>query len=450
MTVSFNGQTSSTPITIVPAAFGMLTVTGDGKGAAKAHDASNGNTLLSATTAANPGDVLVLWGSGLGPSPGDDSKYPFPQTDLKANVKVFIGGQQANIAYAGRSQFPGLDQINVTVPAGVTGCNVGVVVQTGNYVSNTATIPVAASGRTCSDPAITGLSAADMQTLLGKANIRIGFIGVDKTTTQTPGFSFGGVTTPSTTSTSDSASAEFVQYTPTQFSSGSGSFTQTSFGSCTVYQYRGQAGQIPETQPPTILDAGAITMKLPNGNTMNLTKQSGFYFASGSDAQGSKTPLFIPAAGGPFSFTNTGGTDVGVFSGAQITMPPALNWTNMNAIDTIVRSQGVTVNWDTANPYTGFVTISGYSFSLGDGTDATNALVSGFSCTAPYSAGTFKVEPYVLLSLVPGSASIGGITIPTGSLSLSLNAPPVKFTAPSIDYAAISAVSSTGKSVTYQ
>jgi hypothetical protein len=110
----------------------------------------------------------------------------------------------------------------------------------------------------------------------------------------------------------------------------------------------------------------------------------------------------------------------------------------------------VTVNWDTANPYTGFVTISGYSFSLGDGTDATNALVSGFSCTAPYSAGTFKVEPYVLLSLVPGSASIGGITIPTGSLSLSLNAPPVKFTAPSIDYAAISAVSSTGKSVTYQ
>jgi hypothetical protein len=157
--------------------------------------------------------------------------------------------------------------------------------------------------------------------------------------------------------------------------------------------------------------------------------------------------LFIPAAGGLFSFTNTGGADVGAITGAQVTMPPALIWTNMNSIGTVVRSQGVTVTWDTANPYSGFVTISGTSFG---GITTGSAFVTGFTCTAPYNAGSFNVAPYVLLGLVPGQGSIGGIAIPTGSLSLGLSAPPVRFNAPSIDYAAVSATTSTGKSVTYQ
>jgi hypothetical protein len=50
--------------------------------------------------------------------------------------------------------------------------------------------------------------------------------------------------------------------------------------------------------------------------------------------------------------------------------------------------------------------------------------------------------------MVP-SQSISGFALP-GSLSLSLNAPPVKFNAPSIDYATLNAISGTGKSVTYQ
>jgi len=40
----------------------------------------------------------------------------------------------------------------VIVPPGVSGCGVSLVVRTGDVVSNFATIPVAATGRTCSDP----------------------------------------------------------------------------------------------------------------------------------------------------------------------------------------------------------------------------------------------------------------------------------------------------------
>lgn len=451
ITVSYNGQTSATaPITVVASAFGLLTLNGNGTGVAAVFDANNGGSLITPTSAANPGDTIVLWGSGLGASPGDETRYPFPQTDLKStvNVKVYIGGQPATVAYAGRSQFPSVDQINVVVPGGVTGCSVGVVVQTGSYVSNSATIAVAASGRTCSDPATTGLTTTDLQNLLSKGSLRLGFIGVTKSTVQTPPISVGGGTT-----TSDSASAQFSEFTPSQYVSASGlAILQNSFGTCTTYQFMGQAGgTAPPTITPKVLDAGTITMKLPNGNTMNLTRSnSGFYFVSGSDAQGSMSPLFIPNGGGQFSFTNSGGADVGAISGAQINMPPALNWTNSGSISTIARSQGVTVNWDTGNPYSGFVTISGTSYSI-TGMNVSSAIVTGFSCTAPYSAGTFNVPSYVLLALVPGqSPSVGGVSIPTGSLSLGLSAPPVKFTAPSIDYALVSATSSTGKSVTYQ
>ncbi len=442
LTVSFNNQTSTpAPITVVAAAFGLSA------------GMLNASSLpLAPARAANPGETIVLWGSGLGAAAGDETKYPFPQADLtaKSNVKVYIGGQSAAVAYAGRSAFPSVDQINVVVPQGLSGCNVGVIVQTGNFVSNSATVPVALSGRVCSDSATTGLTPTEYQDILNKGSVRSGYVFVGKTTSQTPGFSLGGITLPSSTSTSDSASAAFSQYTASDFTSTGGgvSIQQTSLGSCTTYQFQVTPGTTPTFTPPVILDAGAFTMKLPNSSTMAMVKsQGGAYSLSGSDVQGSKSPLFIPASGGLFSFTNTGGADVGPISGAQITMPPALNWTNMNSVTNVVRSQGVTVNWDTSNPYNGFVTITG--FSIG-GILSSTTLFTGFSCTAPYSAGTFNVAPFVLLSLVAGDTNIGGISIPTGSLSLGLSAPPVRFTAPSIDYAFVTATSTTGKSVNYQ
>ena len=61
-------------------------------------------------------------------------------------MQAFVGGVQATIAYQGRSQFPGVDQIVLTIPGSVpTGCYVSLAIVSGNIVSNSVTIPVAAS-----------------------------------------------------------------------------------------------------------------------------------------------------------------------------------------------------------------------------------------------------------------------------------------------------------------
>src|SRR5581483_7890526 len=118
--------------------------------------AFNANSqLLGLTLPLHPGDVGVLYGTGLGNSPGDNYQQPPQQVNLKdqLGVKVYIGGQSAVIDYAGRTIYSGEDQINFHVPSGAIGCHVSVAVQIGNIVSNFVTIPVAAAGsNVCSDP----------------------------------------------------------------------------------------------------------------------------------------------------------------------------------------------------------------------------------------------------------------------------------------------------------
>lgn len=461
VTVTYNNVTSSqTQITVVPAAFGIDTLNGAGTGPAVVQNASNGYALLSATAAANPGETLVFWGSGIGAAQGDETKYPFAQVDQtnSSAVQVYVGGQLVKPSYAGRSQFPGVDQVNVVVTPGVVGCNVPVVVQTGTgastMVSNTATIPIAASGRGCADPASGGLSSTDLQDIVNKGTYRGGFITLGKGTSQTPGITLPtGQTVGGGTTTADFAAASFSEVTVNQVDVAQAlpQFQLTSLGSCSVYQVQGsQTASLGGAVRSKALDAGTLSMKLPNGSTMTLTKSQGLgYSLSGSNATGSTSPLFIPDSGGQFTFSNTG-ADVGAFT-ASITVPPAIAWTNMNNVTDITRSGGVTVNWDKTSSYSGFVTITGNSYSASNPNDPKTAIATGFQCMAPYSAGTFTVPPYVLLAMLPSaSVSAGGISIPTGLLSLSLSAQPVRFTAPGLDTGFIAAANSSGKLVNYK
>ena len=171
ITVTSGTQTSAAaPIQVVQSAFGLDTLLGTGTGPGVVEDA-NFNVLLPSASA-TPGQSIILWGSGIGAdTANDDNTYPQKQDDLTSalGLKVYIGGIQANVAYAGRSQYPGLDQINVTVPNNVAlGCGVSVVVTAGTplITSNVATIPVAASRGACSDPNI-GISGTITLTVSG-------------------------------------------------------------------------------------------------------------------------------------------------------------------------------------------------------------------------------------------------------------------------------------------
>jgi uncharacterized protein (TIGR03437 family) len=441
ITVTNNGTASATaPIKVVQSAFGLLTLNGAGSGPAAVFNANNGNAYLGATAAANAGDTITLWGTGLGPATGDETKVQV-QTDLtNIPIEVDIGGVKAAVAYHGRSQFPALDQINVVVPAGVTGCSVSVVVVTGSYVSNFSTIPVATTGRVCSDVVTTGVTNSALQTLLAKGTFSLGFVNVSKTTTVSAPITIGG-TTIGGNSTTDGGSAEFFKYTNAQFAATSAFGQQASIGSCVVYTYSGSSGTIPNPVIPTQLNAGpSINVNGPNG-TKSMPFQSGLYFAVlGGGSGASALPIFIPDSGGTFKFDNgSGGPDVGAFT-AQISLAAPLVWSNIDSISTIQRTQGVDVNWTGGDANT-------YAQITGASIQTSPALGGIFICSAPVSAHTFHVPSAVLLALPPSTViSAGGINISTSSLSVGNYTNPIQFNAPGVDLAFVSASATSTKS----
>jgi uncharacterized protein (TIGR03437 family) len=77
--------------------------------------------------AANPGDTLVVWATGLGPVNGNDaSNAGLGQNMPSLPLKLWLGGVQAPVTYQGRSGCCiGEDQIVFAVPNNVpTGCAV--------------------------------------------------------------------------------------------------------------------------------------------------------------------------------------------------------------------------------------------------------------------------------------------------------------------------------------
>lgn len=447
VTVTYNGATSAShPISVVPSSVGIFTLNQAGTGPAVITD-TNYN-VITINNSAQPGQTLIIWSTGVGPISGNDANQPSPTNLTGIPLQVYIGGSLAPIQYAGRSGCcSGLDQVMVTVPSGVSGCYVSLIVVSNNTVaSNGATIPVATNGGACTDA--NGIVSTDLTALLGKSNINFGYLSVGRSTSQSAAITVGGITIPGSTTTTDDASGVFLRYTPQQLTYSQGLFSQASIGSCTVYRYKGSTTQAVDPIKPVYLDAGP-SISLTGGTTpQTLTRNAtiGFYTLPIS---GGTLPSFIPSGGGTFTFSNgSGGADVGAISNASIALAAPITWTNMDSITNVNRTQGQPITWSGGNPNT-FVEISGISMYL-VGTDTSSAEVVGFTCTAPVSAGNFTIPAAVLMQLPPSSASIGGITIPTGSLSVGNYSNPAKFTATGIDLGYVSAYVTNGKSVNYQ
>ena len=118
--VTYNSQTSATlPVTVVTSNFGMYTLSQGGTGPAVV--TTTGYKVITLTSPAEPGETLILWGTGLGPYSGNETEPPV-EKPLNVKASVYVGDVPATISYEGPSSSPGLDQINFVVPAGVTGC----------------------------------------------------------------------------------------------------------------------------------------------------------------------------------------------------------------------------------------------------------------------------------------------------------------------------------------
>ncbi len=458
LTLTFNGQTSAAvPIKVVKSSFATFTLNQGGTGPGILTDASSPtknpdgsdqvNTLF---TSAIPGDVMVLWGTGLGPvsDVANEAVKPLPG-DLGFNPAVYVGGKSATIAYAGRSGCcSGLDQIVFTVPAGVSGCYVPVVVVVGGVTSTFPTMSVSTDRHTCSDPV--GLPDALLSKYQSGQDVRVGSILLNRInpTLSAGGLSFG--------LKQDSAAASFYKFNS---SSASGSLiSQRSFsslpstGGCLVYFCR-NALCTPANDPVSssaYLDAGT-SLAITNGSTSSNANQLLKETAKGqySAALGGGIPLlpgFTPyylEPGRTVTVSGMGGADVGGF-GVGTTIPAELVWTNAASLTTVDRTKDLTVNWSGTSG--NLVTINGSSTGA-----ATPQVTATFECTALASAGTFTVPSYILQSM-PASGTItqGGFTVPAGFILLSNFSAATPFTTTGLDVGALTTLDAGGKQATFQ
>jgi uncharacterized protein (TIGR03437 family) len=300
LTVTYNGQTSSpAPFQVVQSAMGFDAYYGTGSGLGVATNNATG-ALYNYTNSIPPGTTVVLWGSGLGADPTRDTTYTTSNINQVLGLShIYIGGLDATIAYQGPSGYPGLNQVNVTIPAGAaTGCNVSLVgVNAAGVPTNFLTLPI--GNGVCSDPTF-GTTGTQLQTLSGQTNVNNGALFVFQTTSPVN-------STGTASQITDLAEGIFDRVTGSSVGTASGS---VSLGGCIVTE-TGASGTT-TTTTTTAIDAGTVTVTGPVGGTVTLTSSPfaglGLYYAQ--LAAGA-----IPTSGGTFTFKGSGGS-VSPFIGA--------------------------------------------------------------------------------------------------------------------------------------
>jgi uncharacterized protein (TIGR03437 family) len=414
ITVTYNGQAGGpSPITVLQNNFGVYTVpqNGSGPGIVTFPDYS----LVSQTKAANPGETLIIWGTGLGAVSGDEAAGALPGDMTNLPVQVWLGGVSATVVYRGRSGCcVGEDQIAFVVPANVTGCNLPLAVQINNQVSNYSTMAVAASGRAC----VPGVPVVPTSV----ANLpepRIGFVELEREVNPPP-------QSPQDQPSSDTASVNMLRLGI----SGAELNVRNDGpapGSCMVIP-----GAPEESDPPILglLNAGpALTLRGPAGATKTIPRSGAQYAARIGDT----TPgNFLDP--GAFTLTGPGGPDVGAFT-ASFTIP-AFTWTNKPENNTIGvnRSQGARITWTGGDPE-GYVRIGGEAGA------PTAGAFAAFECIARAASGSFTIPPSVLLAL---PANGRGVLTVSSRPSITL------FTAGGLDFGGIATSASFRVFANYQ
>ena len=182
LTVTFNGQTSAPlPVTVVAHSFGIFALNQAGSGPGVFTDPlivppdSNVRTVLNS---AMPGDLIDVWGTGLGAVAGDEAGGPLPGDLSGVDIQVLVGGIPATIVYRGRSGCcSGLDIVRFATPESVDGCYVPVVVVVEGVSSNFTTLPVSESGETCSSGS-GGFTAAELELAQRSGGLKLGSVSL--------------------------------------------------------------------------------------------------------------------------------------------------------------------------------------------------------------------------------------------------------------------------------
>lgn len=341
---------------------------------------------------AHPGQVLVLWGTGLGPVSVDETNPP-GAADPGTDVEVWVGNKRADVQYKGRApNYAGEDQINFQLPQDVPqGCYVPVAIKAGGVVSNFTSIAIAAQGSICSDPH--GPPVGDLQRIANGESLKLAWIQLLRAnlTIGAPGMVMAQ-------GKADLAWGDFFRWDAGTVgqSAGVNSLGGVALGTCTVVT--GGFRSLVLRGGPRLNIGTALNLSGPNGvrrlppNGTGLYEKNALGVAVAPPIFTSKNSPFLDP--GAYTLDNgDGGSDASAFR-AVLSIPPTpapLNWTNLDSIQTIDRSQDLTVTWTGGDPTREYVLIGGSVQSPGN---------TIFGCAERVEAGRLVI-PSVVLSTLP-------------------------------------------------
>jgi uncharacterized protein (TIGR03437 family) len=416
VTVTFNGQKSAAAsINVVKTQFGIFTQNSQGNGPAVAQvfATSPTPTLMGLSTPAQPGQTLVLYGTGLGAISGADNTPP-GAIQVGSNVTVNVAGTQIVAAYAGRSpNFPGLDQINFVLPANVsTGCYIPAEVTASGRPSNLFYLEIAGAGAAaCTHPL--GLTADVLKRLDtpgGKANIGV-FQMLRAVVLGLPAEGTGGLFE------SVDANAAFQNFSQIVFSFGGYNYPIPA-GSCAVLDTIDppagfnvpDLGHLGGTE---LRGADFVNLAGTNGNTATILRQTD---ANGNDIGGYLGVFFSTLGKGTWTLTGGAGKDVGAFT-AKVDLPESLVFTNAGNLSTPGIANGLLITWTGgAATAQSLVTITGSSVVVNP-TDPSKTRGKQFYCNALASDGRFQV-PASVTSQLPSNAGLAAGEVAFGNLGI--------------------------------
>ena len=404
--VSVTYQTQSSPtqnVTVAARSLGIATSNSAGTGAAQATigNVNGGISLVRMTggsvanngynwtlSPAHPGDTLVLWGTGGGADPANDSGGSSGDQTAAGSFTVNVDGTTIVPLYSGASSgYPGLWQVNFVLPATIApDCFAAVTVTGGGQTSNTVTLAIAAVGQNSCSAAIPASTLSKLDS--GTGNITMSGLVLGRNVIDgAVQYTIGGV---------------INQYTAAEFLI---PYAGPKIDRCTVLHEVYPASGKEPSFPDSALDAGTITLTGP-GVSQTLTKSA---TPLGTFYSGSLTSI---TDGGTYTLTAAGGTQVGPFSIAA-KFPSGFTVTNLGSLATVSRSQPLTVNWTGS----GFDTVEIQFNTTTVTSTAVNILV--LNCAVPASLGTYTVPAAALAYLTPGTAALQVTADNTGAFPVS-------------------------------
>jgi hypothetical protein len=295
-----------------------------------------------------------------------------------SGVQVLIGNQLVTPVYAGRSSSPGLDQINVAVPAGINGgCKTSLAVVVNGVTGNVVSTSIAPSGQSTCGDTYGALTAANLQKAMSSGSLNIGAVDLSRVGSQND----------------DTLGGSFATYPLNSLIRSYGGSYAPSIGNCIAYEVTSGTPLVltdPIVATLPHLDAGPAIFASAGSKSLVSAEDisTGVYL----EAVGSPAKPFI--APGTYTFGNgDGGSQVGAFNWSA-TLPSPVGSSGLPG--TINRSQNLTVSWSGSGAFSSVVVLGYSAVPVSSGV---NSWVE-FVCEASATSTQFTI-PSAILSLLP-------------------------------------------------